>query len=179
MRRIATLIPLIPIALILAAFPASAEKEPLTDKEIMEIREAQEIGPRIKIYLEAAVLRITAAEDRLMGNESKAGDPLEFSTPEDMLGGYYRILKSVMFNIDDAFQKPGADAKKLVKALNNLKKTTERCGKELKILKKMAEEAKKEELWNLINKAIDITSAAFEGAELGLAKLPAAKAKAK
>lgn len=159
------------------ALSGSPEKEFLTDKEIEKIREAQEIDARIKIYLDAAALRLRSAEERLMGNESKEGDPLEFFTPEEMLDGYYRILRSVMFNLDDVFQRPGADREKMGKALKNLKGTTEKCGKELEILKKMAEDAKKEDLWNLVNKSIEITAGAHEGAELGLSKFPAAKTK--
>ena len=59
------------------------------------------------------------------------------------------------------------------KALKILKKETEKAAGELEILKKMAEEKEKEELWNLINKAIDITNGAHDGAEYGLSKHPA------
>jgi len=53
-----------------------------------------------------------------------------------------------------------------------LKGATESAAKELEILKKIAEEKQKEELWDLVNKAIDITNGAHEGAELGLSKEP-------
>jgi hypothetical protein len=160
-------------ALTLFAAPSSAGKEFLTDAEIEKIQDAQAIDERLKIYMEAAALRLKTAEDRLMGKESAEKDPLEFFTPEDMLDGYYRILRSAMMNLDDAFQKPSSDPSKVRKALKILKGGTEDAVAELKILKKLAEEKQKEELWNLVNKAIDITDGAHEGAEYGLSKLPA------
>ena len=174
---------LAPFTLILAgsvpianAFP---EKEFLTDKEIAKIQDAQEIDERIKIYLNAATLRLKTAEERLTGTEPEPGDPLEFFTPEDLIDGYYRIIRSVMFNLDEASQKPKGDWEKLGKALKSLKGTAESAGKELEILKKIAEEKQKEELWKLVNNAMDITNGAHEGAEYGLSKQPAPPEKKK
>jgi hypothetical protein len=149
------------------------EKEFLTDKEITKIQDAQEIDERIKIYMSAATLRLKTAEERLTGTEPEAGDPLEFFTPEDLLDGYYRIIRSAMYNLDEASEKQKIDRQKLGKALKSLKGTTESAGKELQILKKIAEEKQKEELWKLVNQAIDITNGAHEGAEYGLSKQPA------
>lgn len=166
-----------PIWMVLwAEAPASANaaaKEYLTQKEIEQIQDAQELDKRVKLYMDAAALRLKAAEERLYGKESIPGDPLEFFSPEEMIDGYYQIVRSVMLNLDDAFQKPSGDREKLGKALKNLKDTMERAPKSLEILKKMAEEKQQEELWNLINKAIDITVGAREGAELGLSQQPA------
>jgi len=146
------------------------QKEFLTPKEIEKIQDAQEIEERIKIYLEAARLRLNTAEERLSGKESLEGDPFEFYTVEDMLDGYYRILRSVMFNLDDAAQKSNADRDKITKALKNLKETTEKGAKQLAGLKKTAEEKKLEKVWNLVNQAIDINNGAREGAEIALQK---------
>lgn len=145
------------------------EKEFLTDKEIIAIRENQEIASRIRIYMEAAALRLKSAEERLTGKESVKGDPLEFFTPEDMLEGYYRILRSVMFNLDEVYQSPRRNDG-LTAALKVLKVGTEKAGDQLEILKKIAEDQKKERLWNLVNQAIDITNGAHEGAEHGLSQ---------
>jgi hypothetical protein len=167
------------LVLILAAIHFSTfvtgapAKEFLTDKEIAKIQDAQEISRRVKIYLDAAALRLQTAEDRLNGKESEEGDPMEFSTPEDMLDAYYRIMRSVMINLDAAFQKPESEENKVGKALKDLKESTERSSKQLGILKKIAEDKKKEELWNLVNQAIDVTNGAHDGAELGLSKQPA------
>lgn len=153
---------------------AATEKEFLTDKEIATIQDNQDIQLRVKYYLEFAEARLKAAEDRLNGVESVAGDPFEFFTPEQMLDGYYRILRSVMLNLDGAYQNSDLRVRlKLHPALKILKKSSERALERLDILEKIAEEKKKEELWNLVNKAIDITKGAHEGAELGLSKEPA------
>lgn len=180
MRRILLLFSILAAAAVLIpASSGSPEKEFLTAKEIELIQDCQEIDRRVKIYLDAAEFRLKEAEERLHGKESEAGDPFEFFSVEDMLDGYYRILRSVMLNLDAAFQKGGPDREKVRSALKNLKKTTERTAKDLEILKKIAEEKLKEELWNLVNKAIDITDGAHEGAESGLSRLPAAPSERK
>jgi hypothetical protein len=158
-------------AVVLPITHSVSAREFLTEEEIEKIQEAQEIDRRVKIYLDAAALRLQEAENRLRGVEPMEGDPLEFFTPEDMLEGYYRILRSVMFNIDDAVQKPGYDWERLKKALNDLKKKTEDARRPLEVLKKLAEDNQKEALWNLVNEAIDITGGAHDGAEFGLAKM--------
>ena len=150
-----------------------AGKEFLTDKEIEAIQINQEIHMRVKFYLEFAESRLKTAEDRLNGVESVAGDPLEFFTPEEMVDGYYRILRSVMINLDEAYQNSDPRVRpKVRRALKNLKGSTERALKQLEILKKIAEEKKMEELWNLVNNAIDVTNGAQEGAELGISRDP-------
>ncbi len=162
-----------------AGSTAVPAKEYLTPKEIEKIQDAQEIEPRIKLYMEAAELRLKAAEDRLNGKESEQGDPLEFFTVEDMLEGYYQIMRSVMMNLDQAYQKPRGEREKFGKALKHLKDGTERTQKELAILKRMAEDKKDEATWNLVNKDIDITTGAHDGAELGLSRQPAPPEKKK
>lgn len=149
------------------------EKEFLTAKEIERVQEAQEIDKRVKVYLDAAEMRLKKAQERLLGTESEEPDPFEFFSVEDMLDGYYRIYRSLMLNLDAAFQERGRDTEKVRSALKNLKKSAEKTARELEILKKMAEEKRKEELWNLVNQAIEITEGAEEGAESGLARLPA------
>ncbi len=184
MRRAASLFLLFNITTVVIASAVPA-KEFLTDKEIEKIQDNREIDLRVKIYLDAAALRLKTAEERLVGKETEPGDPLEFFTPEDMLDSYFRIIKSVMANLDDAAthkpmlarkEAPSADPqdwqKRIGKALKNLRSSTEHAADELQILKKLAEEKKKEELWNLVNNAIEITSGAHEGAVYGLSKQP-------
>lgn len=154
--------------MILMNAPLARDKEFLTPQEIEKIRDAQEIDQRVKIYLEAAALRLKTVVDRLSGRESVPGDPLEFFSVEDMLDGYYRILHSVMMNLDDASQKPATDPKKLQAALKNLKAATEADGKQLQALKKMTEDLRREEAWKLVSKAIEITNGAHEGASKAL-----------
>jgi hypothetical protein len=159
-------------ALVLACPLRAAAKEFLTPDEILKIQDAPEVDKRVKIYLEAAALRLKSAEERLNGHESSPGDPLEFFTVEEMVGGYHRILRSVMFTLDEAAEKP-KEPERLNKALKNLKDRTEKDLKSLQILKKMAEEKQKEELWNLVNQALEIADGAREGAETGLTRFKA------
>jgi len=152
--------------------PLLPAKEFLTPKEIEKIQEAQELDKRVKLYLDAATLRLKTVEERFRGQESNPGDPLEFFSIEEMLEGYCRIVRSVMFNVDDSFQNPASDREKLSKALKNLKDTTEKASKDLQVLKRLAEEKKNEEAWNLVSRGIEITGGAREGAETGLARFP-------
>jgi hypothetical protein len=168
----------LPLQLLLGILPAGAQgrpgsKEYLTEEEITKIQDAQEIDLRTKLYMQAAALRLKVAEERLNGKESAPDDPMEFFSVEDMLEGYYQIARSVMTNLDDAYQKPGGDRAKTGKALKNLKESTDRALKDLDIIKAIAEEKKLEDVWNLTNQAIDIARGAREGAELGLASQPA------
>jgi hypothetical protein len=55
-------------------------------------------------------------------------------------------------------------------ALKNLKSATEQAARPLEVLKKTAEERRREELWNLINKAIEINKGAREGAAAAIKK---------
>jgi hypothetical protein len=151
---------------------ANPAKEFLTDKEIESVQEARVIEARVKVYMEAAELRLQTAEDRLAGKESAEGDPMEFFSPEEMLDAYYQIIKSVISNVGEAFENPNPRREENIgKALKLLKSETEKSLKELAILKRLAEEKKKEALWNRINEAIAITNGAHEGAEEGLSQL--------
>lgn len=156
---------------ILALAQTGNAKEFLTDEEIKKIREAQEINRRVRIYMEAAEFRLKTVQERLSGVESVEGDPLEFFTPEEMVDGYYSIVRSVMLNLDGAYQEPAPDLNKIKSGLNTLKKSTEKAGRQLEMLKRTAEDQRKEELWNLVNKAQDITQGAHEGAVYGLEEI--------
>jgi hypothetical protein len=176
---------IIPALLILLMIPADfisiaragPAKEYLTEKEIEMIQSAQEIDTRVTTYLIAASSRLKAAGDRLRGRESEPGDPLEFFSVEDMLDGYYRIIRSIMYNIDSAFQKPKTDRGRIKRALKNLRGKMDEDGAELLVLKKTAEEKKNELLLDLIVKAIDITDGAQAGASEGLSQISAEEKK--
>jgi hypothetical protein len=157
---------------------SSSGKEFLTPDEILKLQDAQEIDKRIKIYMDSAALRLKTAEERLHGKESVAGDPLEFFTVEEMLDGYARIMRSVMFNLDEAAERPSTDRGKLNKALKDLKEGAEKAAKNLAIIKKIAEEKKDEPVWKLTNQGLEIAEGARDGAETGLERFPV-KAKSK
>jgi len=151
----------------------SPAKEFLTAKEIERLQVSQQIHVRVKVYLEIAASRLKTAEERLNGKESEEGDPLEFFSPEDMVEGYDRILNSVMLTLDDAFQKSDPyERSKVQRALKLLKTATESGAKQLEVIKKIAEEKKKEELWNLVNQAIESVQIARQGTEKGISKEP-------
>jgi hypothetical protein len=165
----------------LEAWAKSKTKEFLTEKEIEEIQDARKIDARVDLYLLWAKKRLKTAEERLTGKEAEPGDPFEFFSPEDLVDGYYEIIKSVMANLDNAYQNPKdlaknnkmdvADSMKaLKKALGILKTATEATASDLEALKKLAEKKQQKELWNSINKAIEITKGAHEGAESGLSQ---------
>jgi hypothetical protein len=161
---------LLTVSPFLTARPYPLQKEFLTPLEIEKIQDAQEIDKRVKIYLDAAALRLKTAEERLNGKESAAGDPMEFFSVEDMVEGYFRCVRSVMLNLDGAAQSPKTERPSFSKALKNLKQSMESSQKSLQILKNMAEDRKKEELWNWVNKGLDVSHGAYEGAVSALEK---------
>ena len=148
-----------------------ASREYLTKEEIALVQAKQKIGPRIEYYLRIAELRLESARARLEGEETLPGDPLEYFTPEDMLDGYYRILNSVMLNLEEAYQKSGFDAASLQKALKELNKRTEECSRILGVLETLAKERDDEEMQRLVARASDITHGAREGASQALRAL--------
>ena len=152
--------------------PAYAAKEFLTEAEITSIRKAQVIDERVHAYMRAAALRLQTAKERLVGKESKEGDPLEFFTPEEMLDGYNRILQSVMTNLDEAFRS-GRNQQITLDALTILQLSAKSALEQLKTIKKLAEKKEKEKLWDLVNEAIELTDGAYKGAEEGLTRLSA------
>jgi hypothetical protein len=158
------------LCLIAGALHSMQRNEFLTPQEIAKIQDAQEIDQRVKVYLEAAALRLKTVADRLAGKESAAGDPLEFFSVEDMLDGYYRILHSVMLNLEDAAANPKTEPKKFQSAMKNLKAATESAVKQLEMIRKVAEEQRKEAPWKLAGEAIKITNGAHEGAVAALTR---------
>jgi hypothetical protein len=152
------------------SLPAGPAKEFLTEEEVELIQIKQEIDPRIKSYLAAALLRLESAEARMLGEETLPGDPLEYFTPEDMLDGYYKILNSVMVNLDDANQKATRDSNGLRKALKELRKRSKEALKRLEYLEKLAKEQDKKEMVQLIQRAVEITQGAQEGADYALSE---------
>ena len=163
---------LIPVLLALALAAELHAKEFLTDKEIELIQDAQEIDSRTRVYLDAAESRLKAADEGLQERSPRREIRWSF-TAEDLIDAYCRIIDSVMHNLDETYRtsrKRIADPEKIRRALKALKGSAERNESELEILKRLAEEKQKEELWNLVNKAIEITQGAREGAEYGLSQ---------
>jgi hypothetical protein len=140
----------------------------LTEEEIDGIRKNQDIDPRVKLYLAAASLRLTSAQARMTGREILPGDPLEYLTPEDMIDGYYRILNSIMFNLDDASQKIPADRGGIRKALKRLRDKLQEFIPELQSMEERAAGENEAEMKRLIRRAVDISNSALEGAEQAL-----------
>jgi hypothetical protein len=158
------------LGLIAHALIATPHNDFLTPQEIAKIQDAQEIDLRVKIYLEAGALRLKTVSDRLDGKESTPGDPLEFFSVEDMLDGYYKILHSVMLNLEDAASNPKTEPKKFQSAMKNLKAVTELGAKQLEMIKKVAEEQRREAPWKLAVRAIEINTGAYEGAVKALTR---------
>jgi len=162
---------------IIAGVSALSAREFLTEEEIELIRIKQKIDPRIKAYLSFAALRLKSTEARLLGAGIEPGDPLEYFTPEDMLDGYYRIMNSVMLNLEETARKAGPNGGDILNTLKELHKRTEESLRQLEFLEKLATKQNKPELLRLIHRAVDITNGAHEGAEYGLAEKSGASGK--
>jgi hypothetical protein len=167
---------LLSIGILLSGLVAFASRNPvrefLTEKEIEAIQENQDIATRTKMYLQAATLRLVSAQARLTGEETEPGAPLEFLTPEDMLDGYYRIIQSVMANLEDAYQIRRPDRDGIKKALKYLRYRMENDLDKLELLEKMAAEREKKEFLDLVRRAVDIAKGADSGAKESLSSKP-------
>jgi hypothetical protein len=183
-RRIlySLLIPIILASLSVATMPVAVfcfpGKEPLTPTEIIQVQENKNIDIRVRLYMDAAFRRLKTAEERLAGKEPEEGDPFELYTAEEFIDAYCQIFKTVMINLDAIAEQPHT-RENPGKALKVLKEGSEKNGKELEILKRYAEDQKKEQLWNAVNRAIEMTADAKSGAEFGLTKHPAPPEKKK
>jgi len=166
--------PCVFLLLFLMALAGAWARDFLTDKEIEKMRNTQDIDKRTGIYMDAASLRLTTALDRFEGKESEPGDAMEFYSRQEMLDDYYKILDRVMLIVGEAFESPRRRENiNIKKALQALKSESSANLKRLSALMKLAEEKDEEELWNGINRAIDITGGVIDGADEGLSILAA------
>ena len=158
--------------LFFAAGQGAWARDFLTVREIARLQNTQDIDKRTKIYMEAASLRLSTAQERFDGKESEPGDAMEFFSREDMLDDYYKIMDRVMLIVDDAFESPRRRENiNIKKALQTLKSESTENLKKLFALKKLADEERKKELLDRVNQAIDITGGVLDGAEEGLSIL--------
>jgi hypothetical protein len=160
------------VLLLFAVVPGACARDFLTDTEITKMQRTQDIDKRTGIYMDAASLRLRAALDRFEGKESEPGDAMEFYSQQDMLDDYYKIMERVMLVVGDAFESPRRRENiNIKKALQTLKSESSGNLKRLSALMKLAEEKRKEEVWDKVNRAIDITGGVLDGAEEGLSIL--------
>jgi hypothetical protein len=151
---------------------AGHAKDFLTDKEIELLQETQSVANRARIYMDAAALRLETAKDKLSNKEYEAGDPMELLTPEDVIGAYCKILRSIQLNVEYAIETPQRRGSESAgKALKTLKEETGKALKELDVLRQMAEEKQRDPLLNSINDAIDITNDIIDDTNEKLAQL--------
>ena len=93
---------------------------------------------------------------------------MEYFTPEDMLDGYYRILDSVMHNLESAVQKFPPDREGIRKALKHLKSVMKKNIPRLEKVERMAAGKEETQLVRLAQRALETSNVALEGAEEGL-----------
>lgn len=158
-------------ALVVLLLPsATSGRELLTGKEIEQLRLYRELDKRVEIYLKAAELRLDTLRQRLAGQESKEGDPLEFQSTLDLLEGYISAMRSIMANIDEAvgYRYKKEFGRELVKALEKLKESSEKYQPRLEEILKEAAKRKDQQLYRQAERAIELTRGASEGASIGL-----------
>ncbi len=156
-------------ALVVLLLPGAIPgRELLTEKEIEQLRLYRELDKRVEIYLKAAELRLDTLKQRLAGQESKEGDPLEFQSTLDLLEGYSRAMRSIMANIDEAVGYKKELGKELVNALEKLKESSEKYHPRLEEVLKEAVKRKDQQLYRQAERAIELTRGAVEGAKIGL-----------
>jgi hypothetical protein len=155
--------------LIFFILPATAQ-EWLTPAELQKLRDEQDVVKRTQLYMAAAKLRLETAEARLAGKSSKAGDPLEFHTQADLVGGCRSALRGAMLNIQDQITYKKLRGPELTKSLKTLKSSAESILPRLREILKTARDRLDEPLYRVTKDCIEFAESAVRGADQGLEK---------
>lgn len=152
------------VGLILAD-ATSAQKQKrdhLTEQEVDQVREAQEIDKRIEVFLKAADRRILVLTDPNATQKKKEEEiwgPLPTGTKAELLADYKRILEEAEEKLDDFFNRdPKNDL--LKKALQKFKQGANKQIPQLRALaSQMTEKKDQRALEEAIEEAETVTKA--------------------
>jgi hypothetical protein len=151
--------------------PWAYGRELLSEKEIEQLRDHQELDKRAELYLKFAALRLDTFKERAKGIESKEGDPLEFHSLADLITGYTKCVNALQDNIDETITYKKYETRKLIQVLRKLKAQAEKFDPQLKEALSYAISKKDEPLYDRVNEALETTKSAIDGAKEGLERL--------
>ncbi len=140
----------------------SQKRDHLTEQEVDQVREAQEIDKRIEVFIKAADRRILVLTDPNATQKKKEEEvwgPLPTGTKAELLSDYKRILEEAEEKLDDLFSRdPKNDL--LKKALQKFKQGANKQIPQLRALaSQMTEKKDQRALEEAIEEAETVTKA--------------------
>jgi len=141
-----------------------------TELEFEEIRDAQKIVDRVKVFLELAESRLIEIERRRSGAEweEEEPNPLEFYTVAQMVHAYQRSIEAIMINIDERVKYGTSKEKDIRKSLKLLNAKILDFLPRLEPIQQSAIDTKDEELYLEYKKAKKSSDTARKGSQMGL-----------
>ena len=149
---------------------SSISGDQFTGVEYELVQDAQELKPRVKVFLEIAEARLDEIERRTAGIEWEKEDPnpLEFYTFAQLARAYQRSLQSIMINIDEKARYKSAPEKDIQKSLELLNSGIQTFIPRLEPVKKLAEDREDEDLYLEWREAWKFSQKALQGSQFGL-----------
>ena len=149
---------------------SSISGDQFTDAEFELLRDAQELKPRVKVFLEIAEARLDEIERRTAGIEWEKEDPnpLEFYIYAQLVRAYQRSLQGIMINIDEKASYKSATEKDIKKSLELLNSRIQTFVPRLEPVKKLAEDRQNEDLYLEWREAWKASQKALQGSQFGL-----------
>ncbi|MDQ3009598.1 MAG: hypothetical protein M3X11_02690 [Acidobacteriota bacterium] len=132
----------------------SKKRDHLTEQEVDQVRENQEIDKRIEVFIKACdrrILVLTTPNTTQKKKEEEVWGPLPTGSKAELLIDYKRILEEVEEKMDDAFAHD-PNAAPFKKALSKLK---EAANKQIPQLRALASQMKDKKEQNALEEAIE------------------------
>ena len=149
---------------------SSISGDQFTGVEYEQVQDAQELKPRVKVFLKIAEARLDEIERRMARIEREKEDPnpLEFYTYAQLARAYQRSLAGIMINIDEKARYKIASEKDIKKSLELLNSGIQTFLPRLEPVKKLAEEREDEDLYLEWREAWKASRKALQGSQFGL-----------
>ncbi len=149
---------------------SSISGDQFTGVEYEQVQDAQELKPRVKVFLKIAEARLDEIERRMARIEWEKEDPnpLEFYTYAQLARAYQRSLAGIMINIDEKARYKIASEKDIKKSLELLNSGIQTFLPRLEPVKKLAEDRQEEDLYLEWREAWKASRKALQGSQFGL-----------
>ncbi len=149
---------------------SSISGDQFTGVEYEQVQDAQELKPRVEVFLKIAEARLDEIERRMARIEWEKEDPnpLEFYTYAQLARAYQRSLAGIMINIDEKARYKIASEKDIKKSLELLNSGIQTFIPRLEPVKKLAEDRQDEDLYLEWREAWKASRKALQGSQFGL-----------
>ena len=149
---------------------SSISGDQFTSIEFEQVQDAQELKPRVEVFLKIAEARLDEIERRMARIEWEKEDPnpLEFYTYAQLARAYQRSLAGIMINIDEKARYKIASEKDIKKSLELLNSGIQTFIPRLEPVKKLAEDRQDEDLYLEWREAWKASQKALQGSQFGL-----------